>query len=98
MKNTKFKMLLSIISTLIIVALTLSGLAGCGDKSESPKNSNNNKSVAEENKSSIEGGQSSEPAAELKPDLPENVDMDGKTFTILVSNYANYEPLTSISI
>ena len=85
-KLISFISVISIISTLFIIALALSGLTGCGNKSESPQNNN-----MSENKE-VEEQQSTE-AAELKPDLPENVNMNGKTFTILVSNYAGYAPL-----
>ena len=93
MKKINFKMILSLMLIMVIAAAVLSGLSACGENPETPRDNtpvNNNDNVPE-NKNTGEEQPADE--NELTPDLPENVNMGGKIFTILVSNYAGYAPL-----
>ena len=79
------------IKKIILVLATVAAvfLTGCGESSvntESPQ------------ETAFENNINQETAAdpdELRPDLPESINMDGKSFTILVSDYYSYDPLSA---
>ncbi|MCL2775970.1 MAG: hypothetical protein FWD71_21885 [Oscillospiraceae bacterium] len=83
MKKTNILRALSLLLLVVLVTLT-----GCGGQTENPQSRNTDENTNETS-------ETASGTTELKPDLPENVDMNGKTFTILVSNYAGYAPLNA---
>ena len=74
---------------LILSIMTLISLAGCGDTADDTQVQDNN---IVENDANIPD-EIEEEAELAPPNIPADANMNGKTFTILVSNYAGYAPL-----